>query len=90
MVFIYVQVFLQLPSTCTNVPMPVNKRPVFKVMKHRKHCSCLSSGMIGQAGRRMSDTGRDRAQAQLPDLGLKQFPPCHHVYNKMMQNLQEN
>lgn len=70
--------------------MPVNKRPVFKVMKHRKHCSCLSSGMIGQAGRRMSDTGRDRAQAQLPDLGLKQFPPCHHVYNKMMQNLQEN
>lgn len=62
--------------------MPVNKRPVFKVMKYGKHCFSLTSGMLGQACRGMSDTGRGRAQAQLPDLGLNQFPPCHQVNNQ--------
>lgn len=82
LVFIYVLVFLQLPSTCAYVPMPVNKRPVFRVMKYGKHYSCLTRGMLGQAYRGMSDTGRGRAQAQLPDLGLNQLPPCHQVYNQ--------
>lgn len=55
LVFIYVLVFLQLPSTCAYVPMPVNKRPVFRVMKYGKHYSCLTRGMLGQAYRGIQD-----------------------------------
>lgn len=68
--------------------MPFNKKMVFKVIKHGKHCFCLTSGMFGQACRGISDTGRGRAQAQLPDVGLNQFPLCHQVYNQ--QNYSES
>lgn len=90
LVFIYVLVFLELPSTCTYVPVPVNKRPVFKVMKHKKHCFCLTTGMLGQACRGMSDIGRGRAQAQLSLVWTSSLHGNWFITNKIMQNLQKN
>lgn len=81
--FIYVRVFLQLPSTCTYVPVPINTRPVLKFINHRKHCSCLTNGMTGQACRGMSDLGRDtQSSGTTPSPWCEPVSPWLQGYNQ--------